>query len=158
VRIPRLSPPISESHALPCDFEALYHTASRVRSALPHRLAIPRHSAALPRNSEAFYRATVPTFAHIHPSFPSFPFCLSSISWALPFWSTARVYGIVINPGVNGPFEYGYQNQPACCDMSALVTMSTLFIWRAPHRKCVDNDSSSFYFRAPGTSRISRPF
>lgn len=59
MRIPRLSPPISKSHALSCDFEALYRTV------------IPRRSTALPRNSEAFYRAAVPTFAHIHPSFPS---------------------------------------------------------------------------------------
>ena len=66
MRIPCLSPPISKSHALPCDFEGLYRTASQFRRALPCCLAIPKGSTALPRNSEAFYRAAVLTFAHIH--------------------------------------------------------------------------------------------
>ena len=71
-------------------------------------------------------------------------------------------YGRVINPGVKDPFDYGYQSRPASCDMSAFVTMSTSvddtfsFI-RRPRRKRVDSDASSFYFRAPGTSRVPRP-
>lgn len=72
-------------------------------------------------------------------------------------------YGRVINPGVKDPFDYGYQSRPASCDMSAFVTMSTSiddtfsFIRRGRRRKRVDSDASSFYFRAPGTSRIPRP-
>lgn len=72
-------------------------------------------------------------------------------------------YGRVINPGVKDPFDYGYQSRPVSCDMSAFVTMSTSvddtfsFIRRGPRRKRVDSDASSFYFRAPGTSRIPRP-
>jgi len=72
-------------------------------------------------------------------------------------------YGMVINPGVKDPFDYGYQSRPASADMSAFVTMSTSvddtfsFIRRGPRRKRVDSDSSSFYFRAPGVSRILRP-
>ena len=72
-------------------------------------------------------------------------------------------YGMVINPGVKDPFDYGYQSRPASGEMSAFMTMSTSvddtfsFIRRGPRRKRVDSDSSSFYFRAPGTSRISRP-
>ena len=72
-------------------------------------------------------------------------------------------YGRVINPGVKDPFDYGYQSRPASCDMSAFMTMSTSvddtfsFIRRGPRRKRVDSDASSFYFRAPGTSRIPRP-
>ncbi len=72
-------------------------------------------------------------------------------------------YGKVTNPGVKDPFDYGYQSRPASCDMSAFVTMSTSvddtfsFIRRGPRRKRVDSDASSFYFRAPGTSRIPRP-
>jgi serine/arginine repetitive matrix protein 2 len=72
-------------------------------------------------------------------------------------------YGNVINPGVKDPFDYGYQSRPASCDMSAFMTMSTSvddtfsFIRRGPRRKRVDSDASSFYFRAPGTSRIPRP-
>ena len=72
-------------------------------------------------------------------------------------------YGMIINPGVKDPFDYGYQSRPASADMSTFVTMSTSvddtfsFIRRGPRRKRVDSDSSSFYFRAPGTSRISRP-
>ena len=72
-------------------------------------------------------------------------------------------YGHVINPGVKDPFDYGYQSRPASCDMSAFVTMSTSvddtfsFIRRGPRRKRVDSDASSFYFRAPGTSRVPRP-
>lgn len=72
-------------------------------------------------------------------------------------------YGMVINPGVQDPFEYGYESRPASADMSAFVTMSTSvddtfsFIRRGPRRKRVDSDASSFYFRAPGASRILRP-
>ncbi len=72
-------------------------------------------------------------------------------------------YGKVINPGVKDPFDYGYQSRPASCDMSAFVTMSTSvddtfsFMRRGPRRTRVDSDASSFYFRAPGTSRIPRP-
>jgi serine/arginine repetitive matrix protein 2 len=72
-------------------------------------------------------------------------------------------YGKVINPGVKDPFDYGYQSRPASCDMSAFMTMSTSvddtfsFIRRGPRRNRVDSDASSFYFRAPGTSRIPRP-
>jgi serine/arginine repetitive matrix protein 2 len=72
-------------------------------------------------------------------------------------------YGRVINPGVKDPFDYGHQSRPASCDMSAFVTMSTSvddtfsFIRRGPRRKRVDSDASSFYFRAPGTSRVPRP-
>jgi hypothetical protein len=72
-------------------------------------------------------------------------------------------YGMVINPGVQDPFDYGHQSRPASADMSAFMTMSTSvddtfsFIRRGPRRKRVDSDSSSFYFRAPGTSRILRP-
>lgn len=72
-------------------------------------------------------------------------------------------YGMVINPGVKDPFDYGYQSRPASADMSAFVTMSTSvddtfsFIRRGPRRKRVDSDSSSFYFRAPRVSRILRP-
>ena len=72
-------------------------------------------------------------------------------------------YGRVINPGVKDPFDYGHQSRPASCDMSAFVTMSTSvddtfsFIRRGRRRKRVDSDASSFYFRAPGTSRIPRP-
>ena len=72
-------------------------------------------------------------------------------------------YGVVINPGIKDPFDYGYQSRPASGDMSAFMTMSTSvddtfsFIRRAPRRKRVDSDSSSFYFRAPVTSRIPRP-
>ena len=72
-------------------------------------------------------------------------------------------YGMVINPGVKDPFDYGHQSRPASADMSAFVTMSTSvddtfsFIRRGPPRKRVDSDSSSFYFRAPGVSRILRP-
>lgn len=71
--------------------------------------------------------------------------------------------GKAINPGVKDPFDYGYQSRPASCDMSAFVTMSTSvddtfsFMRRGPHRTRVDSDASSFYFRAPGTSRIPRP-
>jgi len=70
---------------------------------------------------------------------------------------------MVINPGVQDPFEYGYESRPASADMSAFVTMSTSvddtfsFIRRGPRRKRVDSDASSFYFRAPGASRILRP-
>jgi len=72
-------------------------------------------------------------------------------------------YGMVINPGIKDPFDYGHQSRPASADMSAFVTMSTSvddtfsFIRRGPRRKRVDSDSSSFYFRAPGVSRILRP-
>jgi serine/arginine repetitive matrix protein 2 len=72
-------------------------------------------------------------------------------------------YGMIINPGVKDPFDYGYQSRPASGDMSAFMTMSTSvddtfsFMRRGPRRKRVDSDSSSFYFRAPGTSRIPRP-
>lgn len=72
-------------------------------------------------------------------------------------------YGMVINPGVKDPFDYGHQSRPASADMSAFVTMSTSvddtfsFIRRGPRRRRVDSDSSSFYFRAPGVSRILRP-
>jgi serine/arginine repetitive matrix protein 2 len=72
-------------------------------------------------------------------------------------------YGRVINPGVKDPFDYGCQSRPASCDMSAFMTMSTSvddtfsFIRRGPRRKRVDSDASSFYFRAPGTSRVPRP-
>ena len=72
-------------------------------------------------------------------------------------------YGRVINPGVKDPFDYGHQSRPASCDMSAFVTMSTSvddtfsFIRRGRRRKRVDSDASSFYFQAPGTSRIPRP-
>jgi serine/arginine repetitive matrix protein 2 len=72
-------------------------------------------------------------------------------------------YGMVINPGVKDPFDYGYQSRPASGDMSGFVTMSSSvddtfsFMRRCPRRKRVDSDSSSFYFRAPGTSRIPRP-
>ena len=72
-------------------------------------------------------------------------------------------YGMIINPGVKDPFDFGYQSRPASGDMSAFMTMSTSvddtfsFMRRCPRRKRVDSDSSSFYFRAPGTSRISRP-
>jgi serine/arginine repetitive matrix protein 2 len=72
-------------------------------------------------------------------------------------------YGRVVNPGVKDPFDYGYQSRPASCDMSAFVTMSTSvddtfsFIRRGPRRRRVDSDASSFYFRAPGTSRVPRP-
>lgn len=71
-------------------------------------------------------------------------------------------YGIVINPGLRDPFEYGYQSRPASGDMSAFMTMSTSiddtfsFIRRHPRRKRVDSDSSSFYFRSPGTSLVPR--
>jgi hypothetical protein len=58
--------------------------------------------------------------------------------------ASVSLYGIVINPGVEDPFEYGYWSQPASCDMSAFVTMSTWFIRRAPHRKRVDNWSGLF--------------
>jgi serine/arginine repetitive matrix protein 2 len=70
-------------------------------------------------------------------------------------------YGFVINPGVKDPFDYGYESRPASADMS--MTMSTSvddtfsFIRRGPHRKRVDSDSSSFYFRAPGMTHIPRP-
>lgn len=72
-------------------------------------------------------------------------------------------YGRVINPGVKDPFDYGRQSRPASGDMSAFVTMSSSvddtfsFIRRGTRRKRVDSDSSSFYFRAPGTSRVPRP-
>jgi hypothetical protein len=72
-------------------------------------------------------------------------------------------YGMLINPGVKDPFDYGRQSRPASGDMSAFVTMSSSvddtfsFIRRGPRRKRVDSDSSSFYFRAPGTSRVPRP-
>ena len=72
-------------------------------------------------------------------------------------------YGMVINPGVKDPFDYGYQSRPTSADMSGFVTMSTSvddtfsFIRRGPRRKRVDSDSSSFYFRAPRVSRILRP-
>lgn len=72
-------------------------------------------------------------------------------------------YGVVINPGVKDPFDYGYQSRPASADMSAFVTMSTSvddtfsFIRRGRRRKRVDSDSSSFYFGVSGASRISRP-
>lgn len=168
MQIPCLSPPISKSHALPCDFEALYRTASRVRSALPRRLAIPRRyrtasqfRGALPRCPAIPKHSTVPLCRLLlifTPPFLLLPSVLALFLGLSRFGQQHEFYGIVINPGVKGPFEYGYQNQPACCDMSALVTMSTSFIRRAPHRKRVDNDSSGFYFRAPGTSRISRPF
>ncbi|KAI0247397.1 hypothetical protein BJV78DRAFT_1339302 [Lactifluus subvellereus] len=71
-------------------------------------------------------------------------------------------YGIVINPGLKDPFDYGYQSRPASGDMSAFMTMSTSvddtfsFIRRHPRRKRVDSDSSSFYFRSPGTSLVPR--
>ncbi|KAH9173849.1 hypothetical protein EDB89DRAFT_1905013 [Lactarius sanguifluus] len=72
-------------------------------------------------------------------------------------------YGFVINPGLKDPFDYGYESRPVSGDMSTVMTMSTSvddtfsFIRRGPHRKRVDSDSSSFYFRAPGMSHISRP-
>ncbi|KAH9029382.1 hypothetical protein EDB84DRAFT_1439362 [Lactarius hengduanensis] len=72
-------------------------------------------------------------------------------------------YGFVINPGLKDPFDYGYESRPVSADMSTVMTMSTSvddtfsFIRRGPHRKRVDSDSSSFYFRAPGMSHISRP-
>jgi serine/arginine repetitive matrix protein 2 len=72
-------------------------------------------------------------------------------------------YGFVINPGLKDPFDYSYESRPASGDMSTVMTMSTSvddtfsFIRRGPHRKRVDSDSSSFYFRAPGMSHISRP-
>jgi serine/arginine repetitive matrix protein 2 len=69
-------------------------------------------------------------------------------------------YGMIINPGVKDPFDYGYQSRPASGDMSTMSTSvddTFSFIRRGPRRKRVDSDSSSFYFRAPGTSRISRP-
>ena len=104
-------------------------------------------------NRPAFYPP--PSFIHRHDQLPRD----SMLSIA-----SVSSYGIVINPGVKDPFDYGYQSRPASCDMSAFVTMSTSvddtfsFIRRAPRRKRVDSDSSSFYFRAPGTSRIPRPF
>jgi serine/arginine repetitive matrix protein 2 len=70
-------------------------------------------------------------------------------------------YGFVIDPGLKDPFDYGYESRPVSGDMS--MTMSTSvddtfsFIRRGPHRKRVDSDSSSFYFRAPGLSHIPRP-
>jgi serine/arginine repetitive matrix protein 2 len=72
-------------------------------------------------------------------------------------------YGIIINPGLKDPFDYGCQSRPASGDMSAIMTMSTSvddtfsFIRRHPRRKRVDSDSSSFYFRPPGTSLVPRP-
>ena len=72
-------------------------------------------------------------------------------------------YGFVIDPGLKDPFDYGYESRPASGDMSTVMTMSTSvddtfsFIRRGPHRKRVDSDSSSFYFRAPSMSHISRP-
>ncbi|KAI9438499.1 hypothetical protein H4582DRAFT_1948976 [Lactarius indigo] len=72
-------------------------------------------------------------------------------------------YGFVINPGLRDPFDYGYESRPVSGDMSTVMTMSTSvddtfsFIRRGPRRKRVDSDSSSFYFRAPGMSHISRP-
>jgi hypothetical protein len=66
-------------------------------------------------------------------------------------------YGFVINPGVKGPFEYGYQNQPVCCDMSALVTMATSFtgVRLIASMLTMTRPAST---RAPGISRIFRPF
>ena len=71
-------------------------------------------------------------------------------------------YGFVIDPGLKDPFDYGYESRPASGDMSTVMTMSSVddtfsFIRRGPHRKRVDSDSSSFYFRAPGMSHIPRP-
>jgi len=72
-------------------------------------------------------------------------------------------YGFVIDPGLKDPFDYGYESRPTSGDMSTVMTMSTSvddtfsFIRRGPHRKRVDSDSSSFYFRAPGMSHIPRP-
>ena len=71
-------------------------------------------------------------------------------------------YGFVIDPGLKDPFDYGYESRPASGDMSTISTMSTSvddtfsFIRRGPHRKRVDSDSSSFYFRAPSMSQIPR--
>ena len=72
-------------------------------------------------------------------------------------------YGFVINPGLKDPFDYGYESRPASGDMSTVMTMSTSvddtfsFIRRGPHRKRVDSDSSSLYFRASGMPHIPRP-
>ncbi|KAI9454192.1 hypothetical protein F5148DRAFT_1288750 [Russula earlei] len=102
-------------------------------------------------NRPAFYP---PPFNHRHNQLPRD----SMISIA-----SVSSYGVVINPGVKDPFDYGYQSRPASCDVSAFMTMSTSmddtfsFIRRGPRRNRVDSDSSSFYFRAPGTSRIPRP-
>jgi serine/arginine repetitive matrix protein 2 len=69
-------------------------------------------------------------------------------------------YGIVINPGVKDPFDYG---RPTSGDASGFMTMSTSiddtfsFIRHQPRRKRVDSDSSSFYFRPPGVSLVPRP-
>jgi serine/arginine repetitive matrix protein 2 len=69
-------------------------------------------------------------------------------------------YGIVINPGVKDPFDYG---RPTSGDASGFMTMSTSiddtfsFIRHRPRRKRVDSDSSSFYFRPPGVSLVPRP-
>jgi serine/arginine repetitive matrix protein 2 len=73
-------------------------------------------------------------------------------------------YGNVINPGLKDPFNYGYRSRPTSSDASAFMTMSASvddtfsFIRRHPRRKRVDSDASSFYFRSPGTSLVSRPF
>jgi serine/arginine repetitive matrix protein 2 len=103
-------------------------------------------------NRPAFYPP--PSFSHRRDQMPRD----SLISIA-----SVSSYGMIINPGVKDPFDYGYQSRPASSDMSAFMTMSTSvddtfsFMRRCPRRKRVDSDSSSFYFRAPGTSRIPRP-
>ncbi|KAI0309656.1 hypothetical protein OF83DRAFT_1179371 [Amylostereum chailletii] len=66
-------------------------------------------------------------------------------------------YGVVLNPGVKDPFDYGTYDLPArpsSDDFSMSMSMSVDdtfdFIHRDSRRKRVDSDASSFYFRAPG--------
>lgn len=70
-------------------------------------------------------------------------------------------YGAVINSGTADPFGYRLSTRPASMSDDASISMSITvddtfsFLKKDPHRKRVDSDASSFYYR-PGARRGHR--
>ncbi|KAI0339201.1 hypothetical protein BDW22DRAFT_606971 [Trametopsis cervina] len=69
-------------------------------------------------------------------------------------------YGATLNSGAFDPFGYAGEGRPISDDMSASMSINIddtfSFLKKDPHRKRVDSDASSFYFRGAAASHPHR--